>query len=95
MFGTLATSFSSLSLGSGNTSRTLIAVPAGPACTPTPACLGDVNADGVVDGSDFTAFINSFSVGDATIDPLADVNRDGIVDGGDFTAFINAFGAGC
>jgi len=60
-----------------------------------PACLADVNLDGVVDGGDFTAFINSFGVGDAAIDPTADVNRDNIIDGNDFVEFINAFGAGC
>ncbi len=63
--------------------------------TPPPACLADVNLDGVVDGGDFTVFINSFGVGDPTIDPAADVNLDGVVDGNDFVAFINAFGAGC
>jgi len=62
---------------------------------PPPACLADVNTDGVVDGSDFVAFINSFGVGDVTIDPKADVNLDLIIDGNDFVAFINAFGAGC
>lgn len=59
--------------------------------------------DGTVDGTDFIAFINSFSVGDAAIDPLADVAGggsvglapDGIIDGSDFIAFINAFAAGC
>ena len=63
--------------------------------TPPPACLADVNLDGVVDGGDFTVFINSFGVGDATIDSAADVNLDNLVDGNDFIAFINAFGAGC
>ena len=62
-----------------------------------PACVADVNRDGVVDGSDFIAFINAF--GEGSITPpavsLADVNTDGIVDGNDFVAFINAFGAGC
>lgn len=58
-------------------------------------CPVDINQDGVVDGSDFTAFINSFSVGDAAIDPAADYNLDGLIDGGDFVAFINDFGAGC
>ena len=60
-------------------------------------------ADGTVDGSDFIAFINSFSTGDATVDPVADVAGggnagdlpDGIIDGSDFIAFINAFSAGC
>jgi hypothetical protein len=60
-------------------------------------------ADGTVDGSDFIAFINSFSIGDATIDPLADIAGggatgevpDGTIDGTDFIAFINAFAIGC
>lgn len=51
--------------------------------------------DGIVDGGDFTAFINSFSVGDATIDALADINGDGVIDGSDFISFINGFSAGC
>jgi phosphoglucosamine mutase len=58
--------------------------------------------DGTVDGSDFIAFINSFSIGDATIDPLADVagagddglEPDGTIDGSDFIAFINSFAIG-
>ncbi len=61
----------------------------------TASCLADVNNDNIVDGSDFIAFVNSFGVGDVTIDPTADVNGDLIIDGGDFVAFINAFGAGC
>jgi hypothetical protein len=51
--------------------------------------------DGIVDGSDYIAFINSFSTGDVALDPLADVVPDGIIDGNDFIAFINAFAAGC
>jgi len=68
-----------------------------------PRCRADVTGDSVVDGSDFVAFINSFGVGDPTVDALADVAGggssgelpDGIIDGSDFVAFINAFGAGC
>jgi len=60
------------------------------ACSPA-----DVNADGIVDGNDFTSFINAFAVGDAAVAPAADIDNDGIVDGTDFTLFINAFGAGC
>jgi hypothetical protein len=64
-----------------------------------PTDCGDAN----VDGSDFIAFINSFGIGDATVDPLADVagggddglEPDGTIDGGDFIAFINAFSIGC
>jgi hypothetical protein len=59
--------------------------------------------DGTVDGSDFVAFINSFSIGDAAVDPIADVagggltgdDADGTIDGTDFIAFINAFAIGC
>ncbi len=59
--------------------------------------------DSIVDGTDFVAFINSFSVGDPALDPRADIagagpsgfEPDGVIDGGDFIAFINAFAAGC
>ncbi len=64
-------------------------------------CLADVigpggtGCDQTVDGDDFIAFINSFSIGDVAIDPIADVVLDGIIDGNDFIAFINAFAGGC
>ena len=59
--------------------------------------------DGILDGSDFIAFINSFAAGDVNVDPRADIvgggplglDPDGIIDGNDFIAFINAFAAGC
>ncbi len=59
--------------------------------------------DGTIDGSDFILFINSFAIGDATVDPMADVagggpnadQPDGTIDGTDFIEFINAFAAGC
>ncbi len=57
--------------------------------------VGGACPDGIVDGSDFIAFINSFSAGDVTADPNADVNYDGSIDGADFVAFINAFATGC
>jgi hypothetical protein len=72
-----------------------------------PSCLADLaidgQPDGTVDGSDFIAFVNSFAIGDASVDPLADVAGggddglapDGTVDGSDFIAFINAFAVGC
>ncbi len=84
---------------------------AGEAIGPPPGCLADIagsgplgrDPDGVVDGADFVAFINSYGVADPAIDPLADVagsgpiglTPDGIIDGTDFIAFINAFAAGC
>jgi hypothetical protein len=59
--------------------------------------------DGTIDGTDFIAFVNSFGIGDATVDPAADVaggggdglQPDGTIDGSDFIAFINAFAVGC
>ena len=102
--GTIATSVTGASLGTGNTALQLNFAPGTPTCVPTtPPCLADIaggptgGPDGIVDGSDFIAFINAFGAGD----PQADVaggptgGPDGIVDGSDFIAFINAFGAGC
>ena len=62
-----------------------------------PTCAADLTdgstggPDGVVDGSDFIAFINAF----AGSEPLADIDRDLTVDGTDFVLFINAFAGGC
>ena len=69
-------------------------------------CIADVNGDGIVDGGDFIAFVNSFATGNAVVSGIADLaggsddameggGPDGIVDGGDFVAFINSFAAGC
>lgn len=80
------------------------AAPAG--CSPADiAGGGDAgrSPDGTVDGSDFIAFINSFGIGDTTVDALADIAgggadglaADGTIDGSDFIAFINAFAIGC
>ena len=46
--------------------------------------------DALIDGTDYTAFINAFGAND----PLADVNADGIVDGSDYSIFVNVFSAG-
>jgi len=89
VFGNTSWVVNSTSVLTGNVIVTLIA---GTAVNP---CLSDVNNDGTIDGGDFTAFINSFGVGDPAIDPIADVNLDGVIDGNDFVAFINAFAAGC
>lgn len=62
---------------------------------PAVGCIADVTGDGIVDGSDFVSFINSFAAGDPLVDPTADVNLDNVIDGGDFVLFINAFGGGC
>lgn len=62
-----------------------------------------LEADGTLDGSDFIAFMNSFSIGDRVIDAVADIagdgadglTPDGVIDGTDFVTFINSFAAGC
>ncbi len=61
------------------------------------------SSNGIIDGTDYIAFVNSFAIGDATVDPLADIagggatgeQPDGTIDGSDFIAFINAFAIGC
>ncbi len=77
-----------------------------PACSPADTAGGGTTGnepDGTVDGTDFIAFINSFAIGDAAVDPLADIagggdtglEPDGTIDGTDFIFFINAFAIGC
>lgn len=61
------------------------------------------SSNGIIDGTDYIAFVNSFAIGDATVDPLADIagggdtglELDGTIDGTDFIFFINAFAIGC
>jgi hypothetical protein len=48
---------------------------------------GDVNGDGVVNGTDIQAVINFIVAGE--YDEKADVNRDGIVNGTDIQEIIN------
>ena len=74
-----------------------------PSTACSPADVAPPGGDGTVDGSDFIAFINSFAIGDASVDPVADITGggptgeqpDGTIDGSDFIAFINAFAIGC
>lgn len=64
---------------------------------------GGGDPDGTLDGTDFILFINSFAIGDASVDSAADISGggptanqpDGTIDGTDFIDFINAFAAGC
>jgi hypothetical protein len=56
-----------------------------------PACIGDFNQDGGVDGSDIEAFFVSWGNGDS----IADINADGGVDGSDVEAFFFAWTTGC
>jgi len=59
-------------------------------CDPCPN-IADVNSDGLLDATDFTAWIAAFN----TQDPAADQNSDGTVTPTDFTAWITNFNAGC
>lgn len=59
-----------------------------PVPTPTPEYVhGDVNGDGVVNGTDIQAVINLIVAGE--YDAKADVNEDGIVNGTDIQEVIN------
>ena len=54
---------------------------------PEPAIKGDVNGDGIVNGTDIQAVINFIVAGQ--YDTKADVNKDGIVNGTDIQEIIN------
>ena len=51
-------------------------------------CICDLNADGVVDDSDFVLFVVSY---DLLEDPLGDFNGDGVTDDSDFVTFVVAY----
>jgi hypothetical protein len=59
--------------------------------TPPANCLPDVNGDGMVTPTDFTAWINAFN----NNLPECDQNGDGSCTPTDFTAWIANFNAGC
>ena len=54
-------------------------------------CVADVNGDGQLSPTDFTAWIAAFN----TNDPSADQNGDGQITPTDFTAWIANYNAGC
>ena len=62
----------------------------------TAYCAGDLNNDGFVDDTDFTAFAAAYNLLDCA-DPAmpagcpADLNADGLVDDSDFTVFAAAY----
>jgi len=55
-------------------------------------CLGDVNLDGLLDASDFSAWIAAFNSGDIEV---GDQNLDGTLSPADFSAWIANFNSGC
>ncbi|MGA1018469.1 MAG: dockerin type I domain-containing protein, partial [Phycisphaerales bacterium] len=56
------------------------------------ACLGDLNADGQVDGADLAAILGSWGVCGGGDCAVADVNGDGTVDGADLAAVLGNWG---
>ena len=61
------------------------------ATLPGPGCLADVNGDGAVTPTDFSAWINAFNNGL----PGCDQNSDSLCTPTDFTAWIANYNAGC
>lgn len=58
---------------------------------PAADCRADLNGDGLVDFTDYLAFLNLYEAQD----PRADFNGDGLVDFADYLAFLNLYDAGC
>ncbi|MBS0191035.1 MAG: PQQ-dependent sugar dehydrogenase [Phycisphaerales bacterium] len=59
-------------------------------------CLGDLNADSVVDDADFFVFLASYEILDCADSSMptwchADLNRDGTVDDSDFSLFVHSY----
>ena len=54
-------------------------------------CAADINRDGLVTPTDFSAWVAAFKA----MDPSADVNGDGEVTLDDFSAWIQNYNAGC
>lgn len=51
-------------------------------------CVGDLNADRVVDDADFVLFVGSYN---ELLDSFADFDRDGVTDDADFVLFAAAY----
>jgi hypothetical protein len=59
---------------------------------PTPACLGDIDHDGVVGGADLGSLLGSWGACSGT-NCAADLNGDGVVNGGDIGILLGQWGA--
>jgi hypothetical protein len=59
----------------------------GPASTP---CVGDLNADSVVNADDLSVLLAAFGAGDA-----GDLNNDGVTNADDLSILLSAFGSTC
>ena len=56
-----------------------------------PACVADVNGDGVLSPADFSAWVAAFNARDMR----ADQNGDGMLTPADFSAWVSNYNAGC
>jgi hypothetical protein len=52
-----------------------------------PFPVGDLNADGAVDGADLGILLAAWG----SFDPIADLNHDGVVDGADLGLLLSAW----
>ena len=61
------------------------------------ACLGDVNANGVIDGEDFGAYHRAYgsSFREPGYNPLVDYDASGTIDGADFGILKRSYGREC
>ncbi|MCC6676771.1 MAG: hypothetical protein IT436_06470 [Phycisphaerales bacterium] len=57
----------------------------------TAICAADMNADGLIDFSDYLIFLNLYDAADLR----ADLNGDSLVDFSDYLEFLNRYDAGC
>jgi len=57
----------------------------------TAPCTPDIDRDGVLDASDFFAYLNLFATGS----DAADLDGDGLIDASDFFEYLTLFAAGC
>ena len=57
-------------------------------CEDTPPCMGDINGDGNVDGSDLATLLGSWE----TSSSKSDLNNDGLVDGADLATILGFWG---
>lgn len=54
-----------------------------------PACIGDINCDGLINGSDLATLLGAWN----TADPVADANGDGVVNGTDLSLVLGYWGS--
>jgi hypothetical protein len=60
-------------------------------CASHPVCRADVNGDGVVSPTDFSAWVSAFNQSS----PACDQNGDGMCSATDFSAWVGNFNNGC